>query len=186
MLREELKGPEAPLTTKSPARAGWGGLSQRGMGKRQLYGPPWVSGLSRWKIRGINETPIVYKTERGGGGNLCCWPLWLTLSAFPIRYTRLLSQPLPKNLHPWHQLAQRSFPYWKSIPACGAQRPSRKDFRNLTSTPHHYSDCEKHLLLRRKRLSLGFLICTEKAWAPSFNTLGGHMAYFQSSGILMS
>lgn len=33
MLREELKGPEAPLTTKSPARAGWGGLSKGEWGR---------------------------------------------------------------------------------------------------------------------------------------------------------
>lgn len=68
----------------------------------------------------------------------------------------------------------------------GLQEPHSHCLGIYETLPYHYRNCEKPLFLRRKRLSLGFLICTEKPWEPLFNILGRYMAYFQSSGILMS
>lgn len=115
-------------------------------------------------------------------GSHCQHSLWGTPDFFPSPHTRsyttdirlhsatfhIENPPQPAGLKVYQE---RTSGTWLL--------PSR-DLRNLSlqwlwKTPS----------LRRKRWSLGFLICTEKAWAPSFNTLCGHLAYFQRSGILM-
>lgn len=171
----------------SPQHGQAGGAEQEGNGEEVHFGyEVWVDEKS-----GVLMKPQLYTLQNWEG-----WG-WKPMLLASVAHT--VSIPYQVHQTSFPALTQESTPLTS---ACTAQLSILKIHPSLWGSeaikkglqepnfqplvPHHYSDCEKHILLRRKGLSLGFLICTKKAWALSFNLLGRHMAYFQSSGILMS